>query len=597
MLDVMTNLAFSVYSKKSEYALLIGSGVSQSAGILTGWGITLDLIRRVAIQDKTDCGTDPADWWERKTGEEANYSKVLEYLSRTRHGRQSILKEYFEPTEQEREQGRKVPQLAHRAIARLASMGHVRVIITTNFDRLIEKALEELNINPIVISTVAAASGAVHFGAQECYVIKPNGDYMDSRIKNTDEELRKYSAGMKRQLGRVLNEYNLIVCGWSSTYDEALREAFQRRGHTRFDTFWTKVNGITSEAEQLVRQTGAIITNPTGADDFFVSLADRVEALTTYEARHPITTPMAVAMLKRQLGAGGDTVIAHDLVIQETERVRELVSRERFPIDEEHATEFNPREEAEYLAKCQQRKVEYRKICDTLIALVSTGCYHGTAEKARIWQECLDRLAALSESTGNPQNALRQLELYPALLILYAGGIAAMAADRYDNLAALMLNTLCHRDDQDLPLIKWVNPKNIGLPLLSGPHAGRRYMLVSESSDLHNVLREALRHILPNDARYSFYFDQFEYLLGITHADLLFKTISENTPTTGIFVGRFILEEPPDRTRNRFWDAFNREYKNSAMLKANFFKGDIKRLQAINNPYDNVVYRLIQKTF
>ena len=48
IIDPITSLAFSVYENKGVYALLLGSGVSRSAFIPTGWEITLDLVRRVA---------------------------------------------------------------------------------------------------------------------------------------------------------------------------------------------------------------------------------------------------------------------------------------------------------------------------------------------------------------------------------------------------------------------------------------------------------------------------------------------------------------------------------------------------------------------
>ena len=47
--DPITQLAFSVYENKGVFAVLLGSGLSRSAEIPTGWEITLDLVRRVAV--------------------------------------------------------------------------------------------------------------------------------------------------------------------------------------------------------------------------------------------------------------------------------------------------------------------------------------------------------------------------------------------------------------------------------------------------------------------------------------------------------------------------------------------------------------------
>ena len=46
--DPITQLGFSVYENKGVFAVLLGSGLSRTAEIPTGWEITLDLVRRVA---------------------------------------------------------------------------------------------------------------------------------------------------------------------------------------------------------------------------------------------------------------------------------------------------------------------------------------------------------------------------------------------------------------------------------------------------------------------------------------------------------------------------------------------------------------------
>src|SRR5207244_12901588 len=56
--------------------------------------------------------------------------------------RRNLLASYFEPSEEDRQLNRKLPTLAHHAIARLVAAGYIRLILTTNFDPLIETALE-----------------------------------------------------------------------------------------------------------------------------------------------------------------------------------------------------------------------------------------------------------------------------------------------------------------------------------------------------------------------------------------------------------------------------------------------------------------------
>ena len=74
-------------------------------------------------------------------------------------------------------------------MAQCALSGHVHLFLTTNFDRLLEKALDDVGIVPQVLSTPDSIDGAVPFGHTKCTVVKLNGDYMDTRVKNTPEEL------------------------------------------------------------------------------------------------------------------------------------------------------------------------------------------------------------------------------------------------------------------------------------------------------------------------------------------------------------------------------------------------------------------------
>ncbi len=121
MIDGLTPLAFSVYSGRGVYALLLGSGVSRAAEIPTGWEISLDLIRKVAAIEREDCEPDPAQWYSRRFGHEPDYSALLEKMAVTQAERTNALRAYFEATVEERESGKKIPTLAHKAIARLAS--------------------------------------------------------------------------------------------------------------------------------------------------------------------------------------------------------------------------------------------------------------------------------------------------------------------------------------------------------------------------------------------------------------------------------------------------------------------------------------------
>lgn len=209
MIDVIDSLAFSIESSKGAYALLLGSGISYAAEIPTGEQVTVELIRRLSDLKGEDCGSKPRDWYRHKFGEEADYSSLLNQLGRTSDERCNLLREFFEPSEEERQRGAKMPTLAHKEIAQLVLRGY-RVIITTNFDHLLEKALEEVGITPTVISTRDAAESAPSIIFTNCTIIKLNGDYLDPRIRNTYQELEEYDDATNSRLNQILDEFGLL---------------------------------------------------------------------------------------------------------------------------------------------------------------------------------------------------------------------------------------------------------------------------------------------------------------------------------------------------------------------------------------------------
>lgn len=105
--DPQLQLAFSVYENRGVLAVFIGSGISRAAEIPTGWEMTLDLIRRVGLAKGVEEQVDWADWYRKETGEEPNYSTLLEQLGASPEERRAVLHRYIEPTEEEFLSGKK----------------------------------------------------------------------------------------------------------------------------------------------------------------------------------------------------------------------------------------------------------------------------------------------------------------------------------------------------------------------------------------------------------------------------------------------------------------------------------------------------------
>lgn len=122
-IDPLTSLAFSMQANKGVYCLLVGSGVSRSSGIPTGWEVTLELIKRAAEATGSTCEPSPEEWYREKYNKTPSYSEILGKIAKSQADRQAILRSYFEPTEDEKKHNLKTPQKAHKAIAQLVRNG------------------------------------------------------------------------------------------------------------------------------------------------------------------------------------------------------------------------------------------------------------------------------------------------------------------------------------------------------------------------------------------------------------------------------------------------------------------------------------------
>ena len=294
MIDPIDSLAFSIQANRGVYALLIGSGVSKSAQIPTGWDITRDLIRQLAAASGESAEPDPEEWYREKYEEAPDYSKLIDGLAKTQAERQQLLRPYFEPNEQEREEGTKQPTAAHEAIAWLVAQGFVKVIITTNFDRLLEKALEGAGIEPAVLSSKEQVEGMVPLVHTQHCLIKLHGDYLDPRILNTSSELSEYPVEFNQLLDRIFDEFGLIVCGWSGDWDAALRDAMFRGRCRRFTTYWAAYGQTKDEAQRLINHRQAQVIDIEDADKFFQKVQEKVASIEQFSQPHPLSTEAAV---------------------------------------------------------------------------------------------------------------------------------------------------------------------------------------------------------------------------------------------------------------------------------------------------------------
>lgn len=506
MIDPLNSLAFSVHSSPGIYAVLLGSGISRSARIPTGWEITTDLVRKLAAIRNESCDPDPEKWFQAKFGKAPGYSDLLDLLARTPAERRQLLSNYWEASETEREEGAKQPTSAHRAIAALVAKGFIRVVVTTNFDRLMEIALADAGVTPTVISTPDQAEGALPLIHTKCLLFKIHGDYLDSRILNTPEELETYSPVFSDLLDRIFDEFGLIVCGWSAEWDTALRNAIFRAKSRRFTTYWAIRSKLGVEARKLLRHRDGQLVKIADADTFFGQLREQVESLESFSRQHPLSTEVAVATLKRYLAEDRYRIQYEDLISDEVARLRESLK------DSSVASTNNP---APVASSFTSRVARLEELCNGIVHLGAVSGKWAREKQIEPWVTALEALANVPIRGG--YDVWLEIRRYPATLLLYAIGITAVESGNITFVAKL-LNAIVERDGDTVrqaaqrlpPICLFSSGNDVGKLLV-----GREERAWPFSDWLYDKMREPSRRVIYDDSRYEASFDKWEILLAL----------------------------------------------------------------------------------
>lgn len=575
-IDPLLSLTISMHSNPGVYALLLGSGVSRSAGIPTGWEVVLDLIKQVAAIEDEDCGADPEAWYTRKYKAEPTYSGLLDAVAKSQAERSQLLRGYFEPSDDDRENDRKAPTAAHHAIVRLVKSGCVRLILTTNFDRLMEQALEAAGISPTVIASPDAIEGAMPLVHSKCTLVKLHGDYLDIRTRNTPVELSAYDPRTDHLLDHILDEFGLVVCGWSGEWDTALRKAIERCKGRRFTTYWALMAGSASDAARdLMALRSAEQIETTGANEFFSQLAEKTEVLALVNRLHPLSVKVAIAQTKKYVFDHMCPIPFHDLMMDEVEQVIKTAWSSDYPVEGSCDD-----------ASVARRLGEFEALSETACAIAATGClWSGGSFHYDLWVDALKRL-------GNPDRPhawnerLQSLRSYPALLVYYAAGIGAVHGKNIGTVNAIFrqpqIRSSSNPETYPVGLFNAIKPDVFKVV------ENLKKMQIPRSLRLQEALRDPLRTIIPSDDDYVRAFDAFETLQSL-HCSLFGRFAMP-----GVFMYRYYIMRGDKKVIRRdgsplleMNEDVSRLGASSAILRSGFLDGSTEHwTQAVQSVDD-----------
>ena len=563
MIDPVHSLAFSMQANPGVYAVLVGSGISRAAKIPTGWEITLDLVRKLAALHGEPCEPEPERWYQDKFDKEADYSDLLDALAKTRTERQQLLRPYWEPDDQEREDGAKRPTDAHQAIAALAARGFIKIIVTTNFDRLMESALRDQGLEPTVLSSPDQIQGALPLIHTRCCVIKLHGDYLDTRIRNTSSELDQYSREFDNLLDRIFDEFGLVICGWSAEWDGALRSAINRAPSRRFTTYWTVRGTLGDEAQRLIDHRGAHVIRIEDADTFFTTIQQHVESIEEFSKPHPLSVEAAVASLKRYISESRYRIRLSDLVDETVTRIVEAASGGDFSVNDQTMT----------TESVTARVRRYEAICSTLLAMAVVGGFWVEEDHYGVWRRALERLGSNVSTSGIGYTLWLDLQRYPATLLFYALGLGAVESDRLRFVEDLLGTTIRKQHGDDVSAVEMLPPFYLF-------YSGGQSMWILKGmkrhyAPLNHWIQDALwrhfQHTTSHKDKYTLTFDKFEVLIALGY---LYRVDQSNLGDCGPLapLGAFA-----DRYQNRvrimkeIYESLSEDQNDSPFVKSGIF--------------------------
>jgi NAD-dependent SIR2 family protein deacetylase len=538
-LDPSIMLATSMHAQPGVYAVLLGSGVSTASGIPTGWGVVQDLVKRVAALAESAAGEesqhvaaarkDPEAWWRGQFGTDLGYSALLAALAPTQATRQGLLAPFFEATTSEAEEGKKQPSRAHHAIAQLVKRGAVRVIVTTNFDRLMEQALSEVGVQPQIISRPSAVSGMVPLAHAPATLVKLHGDYLDTESLNTDEELAQYSPEWTGLLSQIFDEYGLVISGWSADWDTALVRAIEEASSRRYPLYWDTRSSSGGNATRLLAARDGRKVTASDADALFETLLENVTSLDQL-AETPLTTALAVAQLKRYLPEPARRIDLHDLIFG------------RVALLQQETEQLGPQVEptGEGVDAALERLM---KAADPLFLLLLNGVRYDDGSHNDLWVECMQALLDLRTTPkGTYWDATKALQHFPAQVALFLMSAVAVAQNRDDLLLRLSTEPTWREVNlgrepkvaSDVLHISTILGHDMTNALSRWGEGGARW-IYPQSHLLRQLLSPLLANVVRGD-RLEDLLDDVEYRIAVAQTA---SPSSRRYPNAGEFVGEW----------------------------------------------------------
>jgi hypothetical protein len=265
-----SQLTAAFCAKPEQFAWFLGAGTSAVAGLPTAWDVIWDLKKRYYSREENE------DISRQDVQVDAVRARIQSYMLSKgfpEEGDPGEYTTYFEKifgTNKERQrrylsallsEDKVTLSAGNRVLAALMTMAKARVIFSTNFDSVVERALAEVggrSLSAYHLEGSASANNALS-NEEFPFYCKLHGDFRYDSIKNLGSDLASQNHDLSRALFNAANRFGFIVAGYSGRDDSVMslfRSALTSHNPFPHGLFWTGMKNarVMPAVQQLIEE-------------------------------------------------------------------------------------------------------------------------------------------------------------------------------------------------------------------------------------------------------------------------------------------------------------------------------------------------------
>lgn len=258
----LANLIKSKMKQGRKYVLMLGAGASYSSGIPPTGKMIAGLVRDFGQQYEGTLDEKFDGLWREASVDE----------------RVVMLEPYLKD---------KTPSIGYHKLAELVKNGYFDLILTFNFDHLLEDALDKASFNDyrVIINGDVKENrilGLLRTPEPRVKVLKLHGDLKSRIFTFSRDEILEYHAAVKSVVAKY-SKRDIIICGYAFN-DVNVIKAFSNRGGS---IYFVNPAGAGNNIRGFLvsrKSTNKVIKDEMGKfDNFFTALGDRLRRMETEE--------------------------------------------------------------------------------------------------------------------------------------------------------------------------------------------------------------------------------------------------------------------------------------------------------------------------